>query len=200
MSKAVGADSKREKYLRALFADPDVPGVQLTVREAAELKMYRAIFVFICSNPWETDTNLVNWIRQYYKDDTGELCSKAVAMSDLSFVKSLLGNVKIPAKQFMMYQVSQMQLTQYNNQNATITERINAAKELGKIYKLDKPDEDAIPWDQLLSKIEITLKPEDVGLPQIDNVRELQDRLYHKYVEPFATDAVVIETKTNKTE
>ncbi len=200
MSKAVGADSKREKYLRALFADPDVPGVQLTVREAAELKMYRAIFVFICSNPWETDTNLVNWIRQYYKDDTGELCSKAVAMADLSFVKSLLGNVKIPAKQFMMYQVSQMLLTQYNNPNATITERINAAKELGKIYKLDKPDEDAIPWDQLLSKIEITLKPEDVGLPQIDNVRELQDRLYHKYVEPFATDAVVIETKTNKTE
>ena len=199
MAKQLGADSKKDKYLRALFADTDAPGVALTATEKEELVFYRALYMFIAANPWETDNSMVNWIRNHFKETTGEACSKGVAMGHLAFVKSLLGNIKAPAKSFMLYQVTQMLLTQYNNPQATIAEKIAAAKELGRIYKLDKPDEDAIPWDELMAKIEITLKPEDVGLPEIDNVKELQEKLRKKYVEGFATDAVVVESLTNKT-
>lgn len=199
MSKAVGADSKKEKYMRALFANPETPGVALSDSEKDELVFYRALYMFICANPWETDSSMINWIRQHFKEKTGEMCSKGVAMGHLAFVKSLLGNVKVPVKTFMMYQVSQMLLTQYNNPHATISEKIAAAKELGKIYKLDKPDEDVIPWDELMLKVEITLKPEDVGLPAIDNVKELQDKLNRKYIDTYATEAVVVESKINKT-
>lgn len=199
MAKNVGAESKKDKYLRAMFADPDAPGAVLSANEKAELTFYRALFVFINSQPWHPDSSLVNWIRQYYKDSFGDYCSKAVAMADLAFVKSLLGNIKAPKKDFMLYQVSQMLLAQYNDPQATITEKIHAAKELGKIYKLDKPDEQEIPWDQLMAKIEITLKPEDIGLPAIEDIKQLEEKLRLKYLAPFAEDAVVVES-TPKTE
>jgi hypothetical protein len=79
-------------------------------------------------------------------------------------------------------------------------ERIAAARELAKIYKLDKPDEEQIPWDTITAKIEITLLPGDVGLPVIENVKELQDKLRRKYLDGFTQDAVVVESSTNKTE
>lgn len=193
-------ESKLDKFRKVLFADPDAPGMQLTENEQKELNTYRSLFTYISSNPWEPDSNLINWIRTDHKDKYGELCTKAVAMGTLAFVKSLLGNIKVPVKQFQLYQVQQMLLKQYNDPQATIAERIQAAAQLGKIYRLDKPDEEQIPWDTITAKIEITLLPGDVGLPVIDNVKELQDKLRRKYLEAFTEDAVVIESSTKKTE
>ena len=103
-----------------------------------------------------------------------------MAYADLALVKQLLPALAPASREFHRKQVSEMLLETYNMAKARkdVKAMALAAKELGKVNRVDLDDEKELPYELIVVQpFSPSLDPTLIGLKRIDNLEEVKARL-----------------------
>ncbi|MBW6490833.1 MAG: hypothetical protein K0B15_06510 [Lentimicrobium sp.] len=161
--------TKFDKIQRSLFEDSEV--TKLTAKDLELRSRYQAVFVIWIENPNYTDREIVRYIIQQHK------ISRTQAYHDLQRIKTMLGNVRNAAKEWQRYAVIEMCKEAFNiaKKKGDVKSMVMAIDKLGKYTKLDKDEQEALPWDQLLPP---NLEPtSDVSVLKITRSAEFQNQV-----------------------
>lgn len=134
----------------------------------------RDMYNFFLNDPAGRDRNFVDKFRAKYK------ISQSMAYADLALVKQLLPALAPASREFHRKQVSEMLLETYNMAKARkdVKAMALAAKELGKVNRVDLDDEKELPYELIVVQpFSPSLDPTLIGLKRIDNLEEVKARL-----------------------
>ena len=134
----------------------------------------RDMYNFFLNDPAGRDRNFVNKFRAKYN------ISQSMAYADLALVKQLLPALAPASREFHRKQVSEMLLETYNMAKARkdVKAMALAAKELGKVNRVDLDDEKELPYELIVVQpFSPSLDPTLIGLKRIDNLEEVKARL-----------------------
>lgn len=140
----------------------------------AHLMRIREMYNWMIANPSERD-------RKFIDIFTGKFnLSQSAAYADLALVKQLVPALAPASREFYRKQVSEMLLETYNMAKARKDTKAMAmaAKELGKVNRVDLEDEKVLPYEQIvLQPFTPSSDPTIIGLKIIPNVDEVKARL-----------------------
>ena len=134
----------------------------------------RDMYNWMLSNPSERDRKFIDVFKGKYG-----LCETA-AYSDLALIKQLIPALAPASREFYRKQVSEMLLETYNMAKARKDTKAMAmaAKELGKVNRVDLEDEKALPYDDIvIQPFTPSSDPTIIGLKVIPNLEEVKARL-----------------------
>lgn len=134
----------------------------------------RDMYNFFLNDPAGRDRNFVDKFRAKYN------ISQSMAYADLVLVKQLLPALAPASREFHRKQVSEMLLETYNMAKARkdVKAMALAAKELGKVNRVDLDDEKELPYELIVVQpFSPSLDPTLIGLKRIDNLEEVKARL-----------------------
>lgn len=134
----------------------------------------RDMYNFFLNDPAGRDRNFVDKFRAKYN------ISQSMAYADLALVKQLLPALAPACREFHRKQVSEMLLETYNMAKARkdVKAMALAAKELGKVNRVDLDDEKELPYELIVVQpFSPSLDPTLIGLKRIDNLEEVKARL-----------------------
>lgn len=134
----------------------------------------RDMYNFFLNDPSGRDRNFVDKFRAKYN------ISQSMAYADLALVKQLLPALAPASREFHRKQVSEMLLETYNMAKARkdVKAMALAAKELGKVNRVDLDDEKELPYELIVVQpFSPSLDPTLIGLKRIDNLEEVKARL-----------------------
>ena len=134
----------------------------------------RDMYNFFLNDPAGRDRNFVDKFRAKYN------ISQSMAYADLALVKQLLPALAPASREFHRKQVSEMLLETYNMAKARkdVKAMALAAKELGKVNRVDLDDEIELPYELIVVQpFSPSLDPTLIGLKRIDNLEEVKARL-----------------------
>lgn len=134
----------------------------------------RDMYNFFLNDPAGRDRNFVDKFRAKYN------ISQSMAYADLALVKQLLPSLAPASREFHRKQVSEMLLETYNMAKARkdVKAMALAAKELGKVNRVDLDDEKELPYELIVVQpFSPSLDPTLIGLKRIDNLEEVKARL-----------------------
>lgn len=134
----------------------------------------RDMYNFFLNDPAGRDRNFVDKFRAKYN------ISQSMAYADLALVKQLLPALAPASREFHRKQVSEMLLETYNMAKARkdVKAMALAAKELGKVNRVDLDDEKDLPYELIVVQpFSPSLDPTLIGLKRIDNLEEVKARL-----------------------
>lgn len=140
----------------------------------AHLMRIREMYNWMIANPSERD-------RKFIDIFTGKFnLSQSAAYADLALVKQLVPALAPASREFYRKQVSEMLLETYNMAKARKDTKAMAmaAKELGKVNRVDLEDEKILPYEQIvIQPFTPSSDPTIIGLKVIPNVDEVKARL-----------------------
>lgn len=134
----------------------------------------RDMYNFFLNDPAGRDRNFVDKFRAKFN------ISQSMAYADLALVKQLLPALAPASREFHRKQVSEMLLETYNMAKARkdVKAMALAAKELGKVNRVDLDDEKELPYELIVVQpFSPSLDPTLIGLKRIDNLEEVKARL-----------------------
>ena len=134
----------------------------------------RDMYNWMLSNPSERDRKFIDAFTGKYG-----ICETA-AYSDLALIKQLIPALAPASREFYRKQVSEMLLETYNMAKARKDTKAMAmaAKELGKVNRVDLEDEKALPYDDIvIQPFTPSSDPTIIGLKVIPNLEEVKARL-----------------------
>ena len=134
----------------------------------------RDMYNFFLNDPAGRDRNFVDKFRAKYN------ISQSMAYADLALVKQLLPALAPASREFHRKQVSEMLLETYNmaKSRKDVKAMALAAKELGKVNRVDLDDEKELPYELIVVQpFSPSLDPTLIGLKRIDNLEEVKARL-----------------------
>ena len=134
----------------------------------------RDMYNWMLSNPSERDRKFIDVFTGKYG-----ICETA-AYSDLALIKQLIPALAPASREFYRKQVSEMLLETYNMAKARKDTKAMAmaAKELGKVNRVDMEDEKALPYDDIvIQPFTPSSDPTIIGLKVIPNLEEVKARL-----------------------
>lgn len=134
----------------------------------------RDMYNFFLNDPAGRDRNFVDKFRAKYN------ISQSMAYADLALVKQLLPALAPASREFHRKQVSEMLLETYNMAKARkdVKAMALAAKELGKVNRVDLDDEKDLPYELIVVQpFSPSLDPTLIGLKRIENLEEVKARL-----------------------
>lgn len=134
----------------------------------------RDMYNWMLSNPSERDRKFIDVFTGKYG-----ICETA-AYSDLALIKQLIPALAPASREFYRKQVSEMLLETYNMAKARKDTKAMAmaAKELGKVNRVDLEDEKALPYDDIvIQPFTPSSDPTIIGLKVIPNLEEVKARL-----------------------
>lgn len=134
----------------------------------------RDMYNWMLSNPSERDRKFIDVFTGKYG-----ICETA-AYSDLALIKQLIPALVPASREFYRKQVSEMLLETYNMAKARKDTKAMAmaAKELGKVNRVDLEDEKALPYDDIvIQPFTPSSDPTIIGLKVIPNLEEVKARL-----------------------
>jgi len=172
-----------DKIQRSLFDEEALNS--LSAKDVELRRRYQAVFVVWIENPNWTDKEIVRFMLQELK------VKRTQAYTDLQRIKTMLGNVRNAAKEWQRYVVIEMCKEAYNlaKKRGDIRSMVMAADKLGKYTKLDKDDQDALPWDQLVPP---QLDPtSDVSVLKITRGPDFQKKVQQLKSKYLGTDLAV---------
>lgn len=134
----------------------------------------RDMYNFFLNDPAGRDRNFVDKFRAKYN------ISQSMAYADLALVKQLLPALAPASREFHRKQVSEMLLETYNmaKSRKDVKAMALAAKELGKVNRVDLDDEKELPYELIVVQpFSPSLDPTLIGLKRIENLEEVKARL-----------------------
>jgi hypothetical protein len=156
-----------DKIQEALLSPPHKT-VKLDKREQAIRERYEKAFSFWQQNPHLPDKKIVNFL----VNQCG--VSRSLAYLDLRNIKYLLGCVRTLSKEWYRHMVIEMCRSAYIMAKTRKDPKgmALAADKIGKYLKLDKDEEEPLPWDQLIPP---NFEPDaDVAILGIDPIPDIE--------------------------
>jgi len=189
-----------QKIQKVLFDDiEDIRGVkkgignvELTPAEERKLIQYRAAFTFWLEKPELSDKKIVDFLKTHFD------ISPSPAYEIVFALKSILGNVRNADKEWNRYTVIEMAKKAYAlaESQEDYKGMVMAATTIGKFTKLDKPDDNDVPWSEMIPP---SFEPSyDIAILdpklKIENLTEKRKQLREKYKGNIEVqDAEIIE-------
>lgn len=134
----------------------------------------RDMYNWMLSNPSERDRKFIDvFIGRYGISETA-------AYSDLALIKQLIPALAPASREFYRKQVSEMLLDTYNmaKSRKDVKAMAMAAKELGRVNRVDMEDEKVLPYDDIvIQPFTPSSDPTIIGLKVIPNLEEVKARL-----------------------
>jgi hypothetical protein len=182
--------TKFDKIQRSLFEEDSL--TQLSAKDLELRSRYQGVFVVWIENPHYTDREIVRFIIQQHG------ISRTQAYHDLQRIKTMLGNVRNAAKEWQRYAVIEMCKEAFNiaKKKGDVKSMVMAIDKLGKYTKLDKDEQEALPWDQLLPpQLEPTSDISVLKITRSPDFEKQVQKLKRKYLgeEVQVEDADVVD-------
>lgn len=186
-----------QKIEKLMFEDIDPENLltkDLSDEQKAMLLQYRCAFTYWLEHPVVSDKRVVEHLRVHFPS-----LNEWTAKYTVNSVKKILGNVNNATKEWHRYTVIEMAKKIWATAEAQedVKGMSMAANLLGKYTKLDKNEQDEIPYDQIIPP---SFEPSaDIAVLnpklKIDNLEETKRKLREKYKSDnaFIEDAEVIE-------
>ena len=134
----------------------------------------RDMYNYILSNPSERDRKFVEYFRAKYN------LSQSQVYADLALTKQLLPALAPASRDFQRMRVSEMLLETYNMAKARkdVKAMAIAAKELGKVNRVDLDDEKDMPYELIvIQPFTPSSDPTLIGLKPIKDLDKVRARL-----------------------
>ena len=110
--------------------------------------------------------------------------SVQMAYEDINVIEQLLGNIKRPAKEWVLFRVNSMLEQAFTLAETQKDPKAMAivADKMGKFNQLDQQDPERIPFDQIVpQQFEPTEDPSVLGITRDPKIREKKQALLEKY-------------------
>lgn len=172
---------RMHKYLYSLDTDHD-----LTPKEKEQLERYRDGYNVWLNDPALSKKNIAIYLKNAHD------ISESQAFRDIQNIEILLGNVKLAKKEWYRHTVIEMAKETYNlaKDNQDYKAMAMAIDKLGKFTKLDKPEVDEIPWEEIIPPAweptsDITII-KNINPP--DDIEDFRKRMRKKYDPDYVED------------
>jgi len=172
-----------DRIYTVLFKDPKKTA-SLSAEDKQIKRRWEAVFVKWLDDPTMTNQEMVKYLVSTFKIQLRQ------AYYDINSVQLLMGNVTNAAKEWQRYTAIAMIKEGYKLINDAKDDldvkrgigKIKAGEALGKVTKLDKEENEPIPYDEIVPQpFEPTSDVSVLGIKPIDNLEEKQARLRQKY-------------------
>ncbi len=173
--------SKNLDKFQALMFDDMKNLDYLTPSEQEQVRRYRFAFSICLDDPSVSDKRLCNYLMHKFS------IGRSQAYADVAKIKVILTTVRNAGKEWIRYVVNE-ELKQAIRVcklagDDLMKERIMAIDKLAKYNKLDKDDNEEIPWEEIIPiDIEPTSDPTVLDITPLANKKEVILKLYEKYV------------------
>ena len=184
-----------DKIQKELFAPPDQGSKLEPSLQLIKVRLERG-FTFWLENPHLPEGKIVNFLQN--------TCgiSRSQAYTDLKNIKYLLGNIRNASKEWYRHMVIEMCRSAYSIAKIKRDAKAMAlaADKIGKYAKLDKDEDDPLPWDQLIPP-NFEPKPDVniLGIKPVSNLEEYRKKLRRKYLAKYDPnhfqEAVVVDNE-----
>jgi hypothetical protein len=179
-----------EKFETCLFKSSDELDSILTPSERIILIRYRAVISRMLDDPLTPDKDLIDMLK------TGMLgafpaVSQRQAYYDINACKQIIGNIKVPARNFILHLVTEsckkgIKLAEATEDASAIAR--NAAV-LVKAHRLDRPEEDLIDPDSFIPpSFEVSDDVTLVNLKADPDIEEKRRKKREFYKKQFTTE------------
>lgn len=165
-----------DEFYKAL-ADPTYT---LPPEEENHLARLKAVFTRWMENPLITDTQMRDFIITNYG------VGRSKAYDDISIVKACFGNIPKADKEFqrqkanhLLEQAGAAALAGDDKQAKALTK---IAEVIVKTNRLDQPEGEELPWDEIIPKDEsFSVDPAVIGIEKVPGIEEKARRLLDRY-------------------
>ena len=174
-----------ERFRTVLFEN--VSEKTLTGNELQQLKRYRDAFTQSLDNPMIRDTELRDYLINEYR------ISESQAYRDLANIRILLGNVRNAGKEWIRYLVIEglKDAAARARESGKLKEEIMALDKLAKYNRLDKEDNEELPFDKIIPvDWETTIDVSVLGAKPIENLDAEIEKLYKKYMDDIEIEDI----------
>lgn len=166
--------SNMELAQREMFTPEEELLQHYDAARVAHLMRLRDMYSWMLANPSERD-------RKFIDVFTGKCgITQSQAYADLALIKQLIPALAPASREFYRKQVSEMLLETYNMAKARKDTKAMAmaAKELGKVNRVDLEDEKILPYEMIvIQPFTPSTDPTLLGLKVIPNIEEVKARL-----------------------
>ncbi len=182
-----------DKIQKELFSPPDEKTDLAPNYKVIKARLLKG-FTFWLENPHLPESKIVNFLQNTCN------ISRTQAYQDLKNIKILLGNVRNASKEWYRHMVIEMCRSAYNIAKIKRDAKAMAlaADKIGKYAKLDKEEDDPLPWDQLVPpNFEPKPDVEILGIKPVSNIDEYRKNLRSKFLSKYDSthfqEAVIID-------
>lgn len=159
---------------REMFTPAEELLTRYDAARVGHLLRLRDMYNWMLANPSERDRKFIDLFMGKYG------IGQSQAYSDLALIKQLIPALAPASREFYRKQVSEMLLETYNMAKARKDTKAMAmaAKELGKVNRVDLEDEKVLPYDDIvIQPFTPSSDPTIIGLKVIPNLEEVKARL-----------------------
>jgi hypothetical protein len=171
-----------------LFEGKGIAELYLSADELEVKKRIETVFTKLLDQPDISEHQLRTLLKMEFN------VSIATAYRDLMLVKSLFGNFKKTSREYYRHRVIGMIEAAYEKAKTKedFAAMILAADKLGKYTRLDQPDTEEVPWDELIPpSFEPTNDIEVLGFKRDPNIQKKKQQLFKRFFSP--EDATIIK-------
>ncbi|MEI7597281.1 MAG: hypothetical protein WCK02_16145 [Bacteroidota bacterium] len=179
MSRGVLTVARIERILFHEFEADNATPQELTPNEKEKILQYRAAFTYWLEKPELSDNKIIEFLNVHYS------LNRIQANHIVFALKSILGNVRNASKEWQRYTLIEMakKIWVIAEVQQDVKGMAMAANLLGKYTKLDKNEQDEIPYDQIIPpsfepSADISVLDERLKIP---NLEEKRAKLRNKY-------------------
>lgn len=159
---------------REMFTPREELEKRLAPERVEHLIRLRDMYNWVLSNPSERDRKFVEYFRAKYN------LSQSQVYADLALTKQLLPALAPASREFHRMRVGEMLLETYNMAKARkdVKAMAIAAKELGRIHRVDLEDEHEMPYELIVVQpFSPSSDPTLIGLKPIKDIEKVRARL-----------------------
>lgn len=158
---------------------PDMP---LPEQERPRLERLKAVFAHWMEHPLLSDSMIRDWILARYP------VGRAQAYNDIALVKVIFGNAPRADKEFQRYRANAILEQAYAAASAGLDKKAKAltkiADSIAKINRLDEPEGEDFPFDEIIPKDEsFSVDPEVIGIKKVKGIEAAAAKLLKRYTQ-----------------
>lgn len=173
-----------EKFKDRLFDDLDK--LDATEKEKKQILIYRYLLTLRLEKPYVTNAQLAKSLKSHF-----DVSSVGQAYRYIGHVELLVGNIRSSEKAWIRYTVVETLKEAIQRAKAAddIKAMVAAADKLGKYTRLDKEDQEPLPWEEIKPQpVEFVTDPSVLGIEHVENPRALVEKVRKKYMDEIEVE------------
>ena len=177
--------------LDVLSASLEDPSRALPEKESRHLLRLKDAYTWWLNHPLYTDARIRDYLMARYA------VGRSQAYADIAIVKALFGAVGKAEKEFQRFRANKLLDMASAAALAGHTDKAKAltkiADSIVKVNRLDEPESDAMPWDEIVPKdFSLTVDPTVIGITPEPGAEQKAKRLLAQYLKDTDPDAAEV--------
>lgn len=177
--------------LDVLSASLEDPNKTLPEKEGKHLLRLRDAYTWWLNHPLYSDSRIRDYLMSCYN------VGRSQAYADIAIIKALFGAVGRSEKEFQRFRANKLLDMASAAALAGNTDKAKAlikiADSIVKVNRLDEPESEALPWDEIVPKdFSLTVNPEVIGIKPEPGAEKKAKALLAQYLKDVDPDAAEV--------